>query len=87
VSASRLLIEDCEIGSLEVGKLADVALWRVHDLLHTGISDPFAALVFSPAASCCLWAAGRGERRVEDCRRSGDLQRDSWHEPPALRES
>jgi hypothetical protein len=38
-----------EIGSLEPGKLADVALWRVDDLLHAGISDPVTALVFGPA--------------------------------------
>jgi cytosine/adenosine deaminase-related metal-dependent hydrolase len=34
-----------EIGSLEVGKLADVALWRLDDLPHAGIADPVAALV------------------------------------------
>jgi len=34
-----------EIGSLEVGKLADVALWRLDTLPHAGIADPAAALV------------------------------------------
>ena len=34
-----------EIGSLEVGKLADVALWRLDGLPHAGITDPVAALV------------------------------------------
>jgi cytosine/adenosine deaminase-related metal-dependent hydrolase len=34
-----------EIGSLEPGKLADVALWRVDGLAHAGIDDPVAALV------------------------------------------
>jgi cytosine/adenosine deaminase-related metal-dependent hydrolase len=33
---------------LEVGKLADVALWRVDDLGHAGIPDPVAALVLGP---------------------------------------
>jgi cytosine/adenosine deaminase-related metal-dependent hydrolase len=34
-----------ELGSLESGKLADVALWRVDGLAHAGIADPVAALV------------------------------------------
>ncbi|MBB5480818.1 8-oxoguanine deaminase [Micromonospora parathelypteridis] len=39
-----------EIGSLEVGKLADIALWRLDTLGHAGIADPVAALVFGPPA-------------------------------------
>jgi 8-oxoguanine deaminase len=34
-----------EIGSLEPGKQADLALWRVDGLGHAGIEDPVAALV------------------------------------------
>lgn len=37
-----------EIGSLEPGKLADVALWRLDGLGHAGIADPVAALVLGP---------------------------------------
>jgi cytosine/adenosine deaminase-related metal-dependent hydrolase len=36
------------IGSLEVGKLADIALWNLDDLGYAGISDPVAALVLGP---------------------------------------
>ena len=46
---ARCLGRGAEMGSLEPGKLADVALWRVDDLAHTGIDDPVAALVFGPA--------------------------------------
>jgi len=42
---ARLLGRDGEIGSLEPGKLADVALWRLDTLAHAGIADPVAALV------------------------------------------
>ena len=49
IHGARCLGREAEIGSLELGKLADVALWRVDDLVHTGISDPVAALVFGPA--------------------------------------
>ncbi|GLZ77555.1 8-oxoguanine deaminase [Actinorhabdospora filicis] len=39
-----------EIGSLEPGKLADIALWRLDGLGHAGIDDPVAALVIGPPA-------------------------------------
>jgi cytosine/adenosine deaminase-related metal-dependent hydrolase len=45
MGSARLLGRDKEIGSLEVGKLADVALWRLDGLAHAGIADPVAALV------------------------------------------
>jgi cytosine/adenosine deaminase-related metal-dependent hydrolase len=34
-----------EIGSLEPGKLADLALWRIDGLPHADVDDPVAALV------------------------------------------
>jgi len=34
-----------EIGSIEVGKLADIAVWRLDTLAHIDIADPVAALV------------------------------------------
>jgi cytosine/adenosine deaminase-related metal-dependent hydrolase len=34
-----------EIGSIEPGKLADLALWRLDTLAHADIADPVAALV------------------------------------------
>jgi cytosine/adenosine deaminase-related metal-dependent hydrolase len=40
--------DDC--GALEVGRCADVALYRVDDLLHTGIEDPLEALALAPPA-------------------------------------
>lgn len=45
---ARCLGRDAHFGSLEVGKLADVALWRLDDLGHAGIDDPVAALVLGP---------------------------------------
>ena len=62
---ARCLGREAEIGSLEVGKLADVALWRVDDLVHRGISDPVAALVFGPAPHVELLLVN-GEVVVED---------------------
>jgi cytosine/adenosine deaminase-related metal-dependent hydrolase len=45
MGGARLLGRDTEIGSLEAGKLADIALWRLDTLAHAGIADPVAALV------------------------------------------
>jgi cytosine/adenosine deaminase-related metal-dependent hydrolase len=48
IHGARCLGREAEIGSLEAGKLADVALWRIDDLGHAGIADPVAALVLGP---------------------------------------
>ena len=45
ISGATVLGWDSEIGSIEVGKLGDVALWRVHTLPHADIADPVAALL------------------------------------------
>ncbi|GAA0539566.1 8-oxoguanine deaminase [Saccharopolyspora thermophila] len=42
---ARCLGRDDELGSLEPGKLADIAVWRLDGLDHAGIADPVAALV------------------------------------------
>lgn len=45
IGGARVLGRATEIGSIEVGKLADLALWRIDTLAHAGITDPVAALV------------------------------------------
>ncbi|MEV8376448.1 8-oxoguanine deaminase [Kribbella sp. NPDC056861] len=45
LDGARILGRDKDIGSLEVGKLADLAVWRLDTLAHAGIPDPVAALV------------------------------------------
>ena len=45
LDGARILGRENEIGSLEVGKLADLAVWRLDTLPHAGIPDPVAALV------------------------------------------
>jgi cytosine/adenosine deaminase-related metal-dependent hydrolase len=37
-----------EIGALAPGMLADIALWRLDGLAHSGLTDPVTALVFAP---------------------------------------
>ncbi len=48
LGGARLVGREAEIGSLEPGKLADIALWRLDSVPHAGIVDPVAALVLGP---------------------------------------
>jgi cytosine/adenosine deaminase-related metal-dependent hydrolase len=45
---ARCLGREDELGRLEVGALADVALWRLDEAGRAGIADPVAALVLGP---------------------------------------
>jgi len=45
LGGARVLGRADEIGSVETGKLADLALWRLDTLPHADIVDPVAALV------------------------------------------
>jgi cytosine/adenosine deaminase-related metal-dependent hydrolase len=57
---ARCLGREDEIGSLEPGKLADIALWRVDDPGQAGIDDPVATLVLGPPRRvAALWVGGR----------------------------
>jgi cytosine/adenosine deaminase-related metal-dependent hydrolase len=60
IEGARCLGRDDELGSLEPGKLADVALWRLDGLDHAGIEDPVAALVLgAPRPVDLLLVGGR----------------------------
>ncbi|MGE4177911.1 MAG: 8-oxoguanine deaminase [Thermoleophilia bacterium] len=48
IHGARCLGREDEIGSLEPGKLADIALWPVADAGQAGITDPVATLVMGP---------------------------------------
>lgn len=85
MGGARCLGRSGDIGSIEVGKLADIALWRLDGLGHAGIADPVAALVLGPPAPLELLLVGgrpvvaRGELRTVDerelVRRAGRAQR------------
>jgi cytosine/adenosine deaminase-related metal-dependent hydrolase len=45
MGGARVLGRQAEVGSLEPGKLADLAVWRLDGLGHIDIVDPVAALV------------------------------------------
>jgi len=74
IHGARCLGREAEIGSLEPGKLADVALWDLTDVDHAGIADPVAALVLGPRPRVKHLLVGG--RRVVDDRRltTGDEQ-------------
>ncbi|UGT45833.1 8-oxoguanine deaminase [Nocardia yamanashiensis] len=49
IGGARTLGREAEIGSLEPGKLADLALWRLDGPAHAGIEDPITALILGAA--------------------------------------
>jgi cytosine/adenosine deaminase-related metal-dependent hydrolase len=49
IGGARVLGRDAEIGSIEPGKLADLALWRLDTPAHAGIDDPVTALILGSA--------------------------------------
>ena len=59
MGGARCLGRAAEIGSLEPGKLADVALWQVSDLAGAGIADPVATLVLGAPALERLFVGGQ----------------------------
>lgn len=65
MGGARCLGRDAELGSLEPGKLADIAVWRLDGLGHAGIADPVASLVLGPPAPLKLLLVG-GETVVSD---------------------
>jgi cytosine/adenosine deaminase-related metal-dependent hydrolase len=67
MGGARCLGRERELGSLEPGKLADIALWRLDGLGHAGIADPVAALVFGPPAPVAALLVG-GRTVVRDGR-------------------
>ncbi len=58
IGGARCLGREAELGSLEPGKLADLALWRVDGLAGDGITDPVATLVFGAPRLEALWVGG-----------------------------
>jgi len=58
MGGARCLGRAGEIGSLAVGKLADLTVWRLDGLGHAGIDDPVAALVLGPPAPVELLLVG-----------------------------
>jgi cytosine/adenosine deaminase-related metal-dependent hydrolase len=84
IDGARCLGRYDELGSLEAGKLADVALWRVDGLDGAGIEDPVAALVFGAIQTVeVLLVGGRpvvegGElRTVDEAQVAAEIARES----------
>jgi cytosine/adenosine deaminase-related metal-dependent hydrolase len=58
IGGARCLGRQDDLGSLEVGKLGDLVMWRLDGLGHEGIDDKLAALVFGPPAPVELSLVG-----------------------------
>ena len=70
MGGARCLGRDSEIGSIEPGKLADLALWQIDGAGHSTIADPVAALVLGALPPLTLLLVG-GEPAVRDGRLTG----------------
>jgi cytosine/adenosine deaminase-related metal-dependent hydrolase len=69
MGGARCLGRDGEIGSIEPGKLADLAVWRVDGLGHAGIADPVVSLAFGsqpPLEHLLVGGESIVERGAED---------------------
>lgn len=64
MGGARCLGREGELGSLEPGKLADLAVWDLGGLRYAGIDDPVAALVLGATADVRLLLVG-GETVVD----------------------
>jgi cytosine/adenosine deaminase-related metal-dependent hydrolase len=72
MGGARCLGREDELGSLEPGKQADLAVWDLTGLTHAGIEDPVAALVLAATPPLRRLIVG-GRTVVEDGRlRSAD---------------
>ena len=80
IHGARCLGREAEIGSLEPGKLADVALWDLTGVDHAGIADPVAALVLGPRPRV---EAPAGRRPPRDRRPAADHRGRGDHRPRA----
>ncbi|GAA1240478.1 8-oxoguanine deaminase [Prauserella halophila] len=67
MGGARCLGREGELGSLEPGKLADLAVWDLGGLRYAGIDDPVAALVLGTTPDVKLLLVG-GETVVADGR-------------------
>ena len=78
MGGARCLGRQDDLGSIEVGKLADLALWRLDGLGHADIADPVCALVFGPPAPLELLLVGgnRGGRGRRAAHRRRGIDRD-----------
>lgn len=60
LGGARLLGRSDEIGSIEVGKCADLVLWDLSTLGHSGIEDPVAAVILGEVPPIRRsWVGGR----------------------------
>ncbi|MEV0584730.1 8-oxoguanine deaminase [Nonomuraea sp. NPDC050310] len=65
LGGARNLGRQDELGTLEPGKLADIALWRVDGPFTSAVADPVCALVFGPQPPLARLLVG-GRTVVED---------------------
>lgn len=79
LGSARAIGLDGEVGSLDVGKSADLAAFPLHHARSAPVYDPSTALVFSAAGMSATFVAVAGQPLVRDSRLVGPAAN-----PPAL---
>lgn len=75
MGGARCLGRADELGSVEPGKLADLALWRLSGVAHAGIADPVAALVLGgPPPLALLLVGGRPVVADDELRTADEVE-------------
>jgi cytosine/adenosine deaminase-related metal-dependent hydrolase len=59
MGGARCIGRQDELGSIEAGKLADLAVWRMDELAGAGIADPLCTLVFGAPKLEHVFVGGR----------------------------
>ena len=83
LGSARALGLDREIGSLDVGKAADLAAFPLHYARSAPVYDPATALVFSSSGLAASFVAVGGRVLVRDSRLVEDNALTAWLDGPA----
>ena len=74
INGARALGLDAQIGSLELGKAADIAVFNLSGLAQQPVYDPVSQLIYAGGRACVehLWVGGKqlldgGHARLFSC--------------------
>jgi 5-methylthioadenosine/S-adenosylhomocysteine deaminase len=81
LNGARALGIEAQVGSLEIGKAADIVAFDLSGLAQQPVYDPVSQLIYATGRDCVkhLWVAGK---QLLDDRRLTRMDEDNWAPPP-----